>query len=491
MKKIAVIVLSAMLGSAFTMGLFQMVDQPEEQVFRVEHYDNLPTVSSRYPGDANMLDFSVPAAEVMPGVVHIKSTQLRPKGNRQNQQIPEAFRDFFGERFFEQGPGQSQPQPNIGSGSGVIVTEVGYIVTNNHVIDGADDVEVVLNDNRSFKAEIVGTDPSTDLALLKIEAPDLVSVQMGNSDEVRVGEWVLAIGNPFNLTSTVTAGIVSAKARNINILRDRAAIESFIQTDAAVNPGNSGGALVNLQGELIGINTAIASPTGSYSGYSFAVPTQLVRKVVQDLIEFGTVQRGYLGVIIRNVDANLSKAEDLKLNDGVYVDSLLDNSAAAAAGIQTGDVIIAVDEQEVTTASELQAAIGAHRPGDQIELTINRDGKERFLPVTLKNQAGTTEVAARPAKDLWNELGLELKELSKTELREMGLKQGVKVSRVFPGKVTRQTDLKEGFVITRIDGKEVGSVAEIEKMLDGKEGGVMLEGQYQAYPGSYYYAFGL
>ena len=491
MKKIAIVVLSAMLGSAFTMGLFQTFLQPESNILRIEHRDDLPVVRSSYPVEAGSLDFTVAAEQVMPGVVHIKSTQLRPRNN-QSQQIPEAFRDMFGERFFQPDMQQGRnPQPSVGSGSGVIVTQDGYIVTNNHVIDAADDIEVVLHDNRSFKAELIGTDPSTDLALLKIDAKELIAVPVGNSDEVRVGEWVLAIGNPFNLNSTVTAGIVSAKARNINILQDRSAIESFIQTDAAVNPGNSGGALVNLKGELIGINTAIASPTGSYSGYSFAVPAQLVRKVVEDLLEHGVVQRGYLGVMIRNVDANLSREEELKVNDGVYVDSLLANSSAAEAGVRKGDVITAVEGITVHTASELQAAVGAHRPGDRLTITLDRQGKVENLGVVLKNQAGNTEVVKRVTTGLFSELGLELEELDSKARKALNLKEGVKVSRINPGKVSKQTDMREGFVITRIDGKPVDSIEGVEKALKGKSGGVMLEGVYAGSPGSYYYAFGM
>ena len=398
MKKIAAIVLSAILGSAFTIGAFQAFDRKDQQVYRIEHQSGLPAVSAKYDLGATatngMLDFTVAAEKVMPAVVHIKSTSTTPNNPRQEMTIPAPFRDFFGDEFFR-GQGNPRMQPRVGSGSGVIIKETGYIVTNNHVIDQADDIEVSLYDNRSFKAELIGTDPSTDLALLKINADDLPFVPMTNSDDVKVGEWVLAIGNPFNLNSTVTAGIVSAKGRNINILRDQSAIESFIQTDAAVNPGNSGGALVDLNGDLIGINTAIASPTGSYSGYSFAIPSNLARKIIEDLLQYGTVQRGFLGVMIRNVDGNFAREKELEVTDGVYVDSLMEDGSAIDAGIRKGDVVTAVNGHQVKTSSELQVAIGTLRPGDQVNITVNRNGTQKIIPVTLKNRDGNTDIVKK------------------------------------------------------------------------------------------------
>ncbi|MEM7374181.1 MAG: Do family serine endopeptidase [Bacteroidota bacterium] len=492
MKNIAIIILSAMLGSAFTMGLFKIFDPADKQIVQVEHRSSLPVVQSSYSTDAPALDFTEAAAMVMPGVVHIKSTLVRGSNKQQQQlQIPDAFREFFGDQFSSPFQQPRSPQPRVGTGSGVILTADGYIVTNNHVIEGADDIEVALDDNRTFKAEIVGTDPSTDLALIKIEAEGLISVPIGNSEQVKVGQWVLAIGNPLNLTSTVTAGIISAKARNINILQDRAAIESFIQTDAAVNPGNSGGALVDLQGNLVGINTAIASPTGSYSGYSFAVPSRLVRKVVEDLMEHGVVQRGYLGVIIRNVDANLAEEKGLKLTEGVFVDSLLDNSAALSAGIQKGDVITAVNGTTINTSSELQAAIGTGRPGDQVALQVNRKGSIREIPVVLKNRNGNTQIVERRSKDLQAKLGWELEDLSKEQLEKLGIDQGVKVKELLAGEIRQQTKMREGFVITHLNGEAVNNVESLEDMLAERNGGVMVEGVYDGYPGSQYYAFGL
>jgi serine protease Do len=331
----------ALLVSLLTIGAFLYLSGKKENL-KIQYVDKTPAVEAKYNdlGEARVasLDFTQTAAKVMDGVVHIKSTMTNLVGQQGGPSIPEEFRDFF-QRFFGQIPEQTEPVPQVGTGSGVIINENGYIVTNNHVVANASDIEVTLHDNRVFKAKVVGTDPTTDLALIRIKAEGLPTLPLANSNQVKVGEWVLAVGNPFNLNSTVTAGIISATGRNINILRDQYAIESFLQTDAAINPGNSGGALVNLDGGLVGINTAIASPTGAYSGYGFAVPSNIVNKVVEDLMKYGTVQRGYLGVGIRSVTAQLAEQENLDVVQGVYVDSLLVNSAAKAAGIKAGDVI--------------------------------------------------------------------------------------------------------------------------------------------------------
>jgi S1-C subfamily serine protease len=335
-------------------------------------------------------------------------------------------------------------------------------------------------------------DPSTDIAVIKVEADGLTAIPFGNSDQVRVGEWVLAIGNPFNLNSTVTAGIVSAKSRNINILRDRAAIESFIQTDAAINPGNSGGALVNLAGELIGINTAIASPTGSYSGYGFAVPVVLVRKIVEDLVQYGTVQRGYLGATIRSLDGNLAREKGLNLTEGVYVDSLLANSAAEEAGIKSGDVITAVDGKTVKSSSDLLAAVGARRPGDKVAVVLSRKGQTREVTVVLKNRAGNTDIVKKSETGALNKLGAEFETLAPEVARKLGLEGGVRVSSLSAGKLSQSTQIRTGFIITHVDGKRVRNVEELDTALDGKSGGVMLEGFYENnLARKYYYGFGL
>ncbi len=297
--------------------------------------------------------------------------------------------------------------------------------------------------------------------------------------------------NPFNLNSTVTAGIVSAKGRNLNLLRDQSAIESFIQTDAAINPGNSGGALVNLQGGLIGINTAIASPTGSYAGYGFAVPANIVQKVVEDLMTYGMVQRGYLGLMIRSVDGDLSREMDLQATQGVYVDSIMANSSAGEAGVKPGDVVIQVDDADVTSSGELLELIGRRHPGDEVVLTVDRKGKVLKFPVVLRNQAGEAELAKKESNEVLDVLGVELKEIDSNTARRLNIESGLKVTALHAGKLKRSTDMKVGFIITKVDGMQVKSVEAFEKLLTRKKGGVLLEGVYDDYPGTYYYAFGM
>lgn len=315
-------------------------------------------------------DFSEAADKVMPAVVNVTAiTKYKAKTKRE-----QAYMELFG-----------VPDANKGTGSGVIISKKGYIVTNNHVIEGATEVEVTLYDNQKYTAEVVGTDPSTDLAVLKVDAPDLPTVDMANSDDVRIGEWVLAVGNPFELNFTVTAGIISAKGRNINILGNRQrSIESFLQTDAAVNPGNSGGALVNAQGQLIGINTAIATPTGTYAGYSFAVPINLVKKVVSDLMEFGEVKRGYLGVYIQPVNSDLAKNRNLAVTEGVYVSELIEGGSAEAAGIESGDVIMKINGIATKSVPELQEQIGSRDPGDEVLVEVQRADKLKKIRLKLK-----------------------------------------------------------------------------------------------------------
>lgn len=494
-KLLSFLLLAAVMGSALTLGVYRYAGIEEKAtVLKVAHDSTAPAVVSGFDENGDQLPtFTYAAEKVMPSVVHIKSTVVRRNTSSQRNSVPDPFRDFFGDDFFSNPNQQRSPRPQVGTGSGVIISTDGYIVTNNHVIDGAEDIEVSLSDNQSYKATLIGTDPSTDIALIKIDVEDLPAITLGNSDNVRVGEWVLAIGNPFNLNSTVTAGIVSAKARNINILRDQRAIESFIQTDAAVNPGNSGGALVDLNGNLIGINTAIASPTGSYSGYSFAVPVTIVRKVMEDLLQFGTVQRGFLGVIIRTVDGNLARAEGFDFLKGVYVDSLMNNGAAKDAGVEKGDVIVSVNDREVNTSSQLQAAVGTLRPGDEVNLTVMRDGDEKTLTAVLRNQQGNTDIVKKEevVNKLLTNLGLELENLDARAARKLDLDGGIKVTDIDDGIVSSQTRMREGFVITHVDGKEVETVSDLEALLTDKKGGVMLEGVYEDQPGRYYYAFGM
>lgn len=431
------------------------------------------------------LNFIYAANAVTPAVVHIK-TMYEVKASSRENEMDEIFREFFGDQGPRQfkNPGGKQEA----SGSGVILSEDGYIVTNNHVIDNADKIEVVLNDRRSYQATLVGVDPTTDIALLKIDETGLSFVRFGNSDKVRIGEWVLAVGNPFNLTSTVTAGIVSAKARNINILRDKdnMAIESFIQTDAAVNPGNSGGALVNLRGELIGINTAIATPSGTFAGYSFAVPEKLVEKVIEDLKKYGQVQRALLGIQIQDVTAELAKEKGINRISGVYIGAVNEGSAADAGGLKEGDVVTKINDVIVNTSSELQEQVARYRPGDKIKVTYERKGDVKTADVVLKNKLGETTLSKLEPGDVKSSLGAEFRMAEKSELKKLGLTNGVQISKIRDGKL-KEVGIKEGFIITSIDKRKVASPSEVASIFDNlKNGGVLIEGVYPDGQKAYY-----
>ncbi len=452
-------------------------------------------------GDMVPLDFTATARKVLDAVVHVTSTRSAGAGEMRQfdyRQLPDPFREFFKFHPFgdkEGTPGEEgerwAPQPMVGSGSGVIINEKGYVITNNHVIDQADEIEVTLHNNGTYKARVIGTDPTTDLALLQIEAENLKALPLVDSDDVEVGEWVLAVGNPFSLTSTVTAGIVSAKARNININKEKFAVESFIQTDAAINPGNSGGALVNLDGGLIGINTAIASRTGTYNGYGFAVPSNIVTKVVEDLLKYGTVQRGVLGVSIQTINGHLAKEKGIEFTQGVYVAAVTPNSAADKAGLKEGDIILEVDGRPTNTSPALQELIARHRPGDKISLTFLRNGKEQIKEVVLEGIGGSTELVKVENREALHFLGAEFETLDQETARKLDIGGGVKVTTLYPGKLRRETQMREGFIITRVDGKEVRDVKGLANALKGKQGGIMLEGRYEGQPGNYYYAFGM
>lgn len=390
-------------------------------------------------------------------------------------------RDFFSEFFYGPGAGGREfKQYGSGSGSGVIVSEDGYIVTNYHVIEDASEIEVILNDNRKYAAEIIGTDPSTDLAVIKVKEKGLQPIPLGNSDEIRVGEWVLAVGNPFNLTSTVTAGIVSAKARNINLLAERSngeivPIESFIQTDAAVNPGNSGGALVNTRGQLVGINTAIASRTGSYAGYSFAVPVNLVKKVMADLIDYGVVQRGFLGVQISDITQELKEEKELPNTRGVYVAQLVQDGSAEKAGVKEGDVILKVGSKEVNSVAELQEEVGKRRPGDKVAVTIrDAKGNESIKEIVLRNRDGETTLVSKEEVQKNAALGATFIELSSKEKKELNVDYGVKIKSLSAGKL-KSLGLQEGMVITKINNEPVNTVEQLTSKLNSRNKGVLLE----------------
>jgi len=383
---------------------------------------------------------------------------------------------------------RSQPQKARGAGSGVIIGSDGYIVTNNHVIDAADNIYVTTNTNKTYPATVIGTDPATDIALIKIDEVNLPAIEFGNSDQAKVGEWVLAVGNPFNLTSTVTAGIISAKSRNINILRpdqNTFPIESFIQTDAAVNPGNSGGALVNASGQLIGINTAIASQTGSYAGYSFAVPSRIVRKVANDIMEFGEVQRALIGVSIQNVDQKIADELSLTEVNGVLVTGLTDKGAANEAGIKEGDVIIAVNGQGTFNVPELQEEISQYRPGDQILVSVLRENEKADFKVTLRNKIGTTDIYRKADYDASAILQAELVELDRYQLRKYRLNSGIQITD-FTGDKLKSLGVKKGFIITHIDRVPVSSKEQVAQLLLNSEDGILLSGIYPGGQKAYY-----
>ena len=435
-----------------------------------------PVRYANLPGefDETSFDFTYAAEKSVHGVVHV-TTEM--SGQTYRNPI---YEFFYGDRYRD-------PEPVLGFGSGVIISDDGYIVTNNHVVESSEKISITLNDKREFSAKIIVTDPSTDLALLKINGKELPHIEYGNSDDLKVGEWVLAVGNPFNIASTVTAGIVSAKGKNLGIIQDNYRIESFIQTDAAVNRGNSGGALVNIRGDLVGINTAIVSPSGGYAGISFAIPVSIVQKVISDLIEFGAVQRAFLGVTITEVTANLVKEKGLNKIEGVYVSDVRDGGAAKAIGITAADVIIKINDVDVNSPSELTEQVNRYRPGDKITVLIKRNGKTKQFEVTLRNLQGDTKVVKAGTYDTI--LGAKLVELENSDKKKLGISNGVRVAELASGKL-RTEGVREGFIITRVNNKSVETTEDIRRILESSKGGIYIEG---IYPNGVvaYYAFGL
>lgn len=481
-------VISSFLGAVIALGGYQLVlEEQSQNVINTTNAES-PIALTNYVFDST--DFVVPeglnfvyaAKSATQAVVHIKTkyNATRASGNNPMDQF---FREYFGERYDQQRP------PGMGAGSGVIVTADGYIATNNHVVEDADEIEVLLNDNRSYSATVIGLDPDTDLALLKIDETNLPYANFGDSENIQIGEWVLAIGNPFEFRSTVTAGIVSAKARNINILArggSNTRIEAFIQTDAAVNPGNSGGALVNLKGELVGINTAIASPTGAFAGYSFAVPATLVKKVIFDLKDFGAVQRPLLGIRISDVNAQLAEEKNLKVVKGVYVASVGEESSAFDAGLESDDVIIAIDGKKVTNTAQLQEQVAMNSPGDKIEVTFIRDGKTKTTIATLKNALNTTEVVKAETAKSFRVEGAVLAPVN-VELKEkLNIEGGLQIQEVESGK-WKDAGIEKGFIVTKIDRRPIGSVKDLTAALNNARGeGTLIEGIYPNGEKAYY-----
>ena len=467
MKRIAGIFLIAMIGGAVSLGLYKAFER--RQIYSNSRPEGIPIRQVNYNPSAafNQPDFEAAAAASVHAVVHIKS---------EFQKKSMVYDDFFG--LFNFG-GPQQPReyisPYTAMGSGVIVSPDGYIVTNNHVVQEATNIVVTLNDKRVYQGKIVGTDPSSDLALIKIDEQALPFLSYGNSDDVKIGEWVLAVGNPFNLTSTVTAGIVSAKARNINILGSQGAIESFIQTDAAVNSGNSGGALVNTRGELIGINAAIASGNGYYTGYSFAIPVNIVKKVAGDLMKYGKIQRAYLGVYYREIDDQFAKEKGFTDLRGIYIDDVVAGGPAAGAGVKAGDVIIRIDNMPVNGKAELMELIGQKNPGDKVMLIINRSGKEYEMALTMQNEEAQT--ASVKNEEMIILQGATFQLLTPGELSKYSLDYGFKIVSLGNGKL-KSAGISPGFIILSVDRKPLRTLQDLRESLANRQGGVLIEGVY-------------
>ena len=469
----AIVLLSSGVAGLTTYKLLQSNEAATETSFNEMFKQNPNVKLAAFDAvNAQPVDLTQAAENSLHAVVHIKSTQEAK--TRTVQQAPDIFDFFFGDGRGQQR--QVQTQPRVGFGSGVIISKDGYIVTNNHVIDGADEISVKLNDNREFKGRVIGTDPSTDLALVKIEGDDFPTIPVGDSEALKVGEWVLAVGNPFNLTSTVTAGIVSAKARTLGVY-GIGGVESFIQTDAAINQGNSGGALVNAKGELVGINAVLSSPTGAYAGYGFAIPTSVMTKVVSDLKQYGTVQRALLGIKgtslagdgdmmsdqpIDKSGATLSdKRKEFGVVDGVWVREIVDGGSAAGSDIKVDDVIIGIDGKKVQNFADLQEAIAQHRPGDKVTVKGMRDKKEKNINITLKNEQGTTKIVKDAGMEI---LGAAFKELPDDLKKQLNLGYGLQVTGVTSGKMA-DAGVRKGFIILKANDQPMRKVSDLEEVM--------------------------
>ncbi|MBQ7350163.1 MAG: Do family serine endopeptidase [Bacteroides sp.] len=473
MKKTTKIILGSVAlvaVSAGVSGLTAYALMPEEQN-KTLAFDEVfqPNPNTRLAAlDATQMqpvDLTGAAESSVHAVVHIKSTQ---ESKTQTVRVRDPFYEFFGDMFGNRNGQQRQVQTpeRVGFGSGVIISKDGYIVTNNHVIDKADVISVKLNDGREFKGRIIGTDPSTDLALVKIEGEDLPTIPVGDSDQLKIGEWVLAVGNPFNMASTVTAGIVSAKARSLGVYNN--GVESFIQTDAAINQGNSGGALVNARGELVGINSVLYSPTGAYSGYGFAIPTSIMTKVIADLKEYGTVQRAMLGIKGTPIDDEQQLMDDktkeqvkeLGASEGVWVREIVEGGSAAGI-LQENDVIVGIDGKRVKNFAGLQEALAQHRPGDKVKVKVIRNKQEKEVELLLKNEQGTTKVVKDTGMEI---LGAAFRELSDDVKRQLHLNSGVEVTGVTDGKM-KEFGVRKGFIILKANGQTVKTVEQLEAIV--------------------------
>jgi Do/DeqQ family serine protease len=498
MKRIGLTLLTAFVGGAMALGTYKVIEKKYADNMSFDDKQNVyfasNHLSSGITSSAGEVDFTQAAAAVTPAVVYIKTTYSNTAQNSQQDRLQQMFGDMFGQRGQRQ-----QSAPQMASGSGVIISPDGYIVTNNHVVAKADKIDITTNDHRHFTAKVIGTDPNTDLALIKIDATDLPIVKLGNSDDAKVGEWVLAVGNPFNLTSTVTAGIVSAKGRGIGIIgqenddqdenpfgptsrrsqepKVKTGIESFIQTDAAINPGNSGGALVNTKGELIGINSAIASHTGSYEGYGFAIPINLAKKVLNDIKKYGAVKRGLIGVSF--VDLNeVGSSPELKTDktNGLYIRSVMPGGGGEAAGLKEGDIITKVEGVTVYESSDLQERVGRLQPGDKINLTVSRGGSDKNFTVTLKAETpvAPTAVNNRSTTELYNKMGASFMPVTQAQKAKFHVNGGVVVTQVREGGMFADLDIPVGSVITQINKQPINSVDDIDKAMSNMNSSILV-----------------
>ena len=480
MKKIIGTILIAFCTSILTFAFAKKIESSEKQ-------SSLEFTNTQMPdGENGYTNLEDAAEKSSKAVVHIKTETNARQVQYQNPFGGSIFNQFFGQQYMQQGPQES-------SGSGVVVSADGYIVTNNHVIDGADQIKVVFNNKKTVSAKLVGKDASTDLAVLKVDESNLSFIQYGNSDDVRLGQWVLAVGYPLTLETTVTAGIVSAKYRNIGINQQKSgnnAIESFIQTDAAVNPGNSGGALVNARGELIGINSAIASPTGSYAGYSFAIPSNIVKKVVNDMMKFGNVQRAYLGVgylDTKNATPEQMSAYHLDKIEGIYINQIMENSSAEDAGLKVGDVITKIGNNSIKSGPQMLEKIAQYRPGESIAINYIRNGKAATTSAKLKNVLGNTQIVKNEPLSK-EKLGVQMRDLTNQEAGQLGIKGGIYITGILQnGLIAKQTRMKKGFVITQVNEQAISSIKELEKIFQSEEKDFQLGGLYPNYQGLYYY----
>ena len=480
MLMLAGLLMAASCGNPKTDENQNLTDQQQEPVSQVEQAQQAQVQRVAFVPTESTPDFVDAAERSVDAVVHIMTKVVKQSNT---------YEDFFGALLGQiyGYPGQTRNNTMVAYGSGVVLTPDGYIVTNNHVVEGADEVEVTFNNKVKKTATIIGTDPTTDLALIKVEAEDLQYLTFGDSDNVRIGEWVLAVGNPFKLTSTVTAGIVSAKARNLSILGEGTEVESFIQTDAAINPGNSGGALVNTKGELIGINAAIASHTGSYEGYSFAIPSNIVRKVVDDLLLYGETQRGYLGIRYTELTQELAQKKGLEDIEGVYVAEVIEDGAAKLAGMRDGDVITAINGKKVNTGTQLMEAVRQYRPGDKVDVDVNRNGSHHHYELTLLNEAGNVDVVKKGDSFYNAEFGLMLQPINQNDMSRLNIKNGLKIVEIRQGRFMN-SGVPVDFVITTVNGYAVNSKTELENALKSRSRRTSIEGVYpNGMMGSFYY----